>query len=257
MAGQLSHHDYVEVIGETHKTGRSRTERCWNRYYAHVYERIVSGMLPSSRGTVLDVGTSYGHWLPFLRRAGFKTILGVEIDSGRATRARERGYDDVFNCDAAAVPLADRSCDVAVSNDVFVHILRLEDKIAVLREVERVLRPGGVFIVNHTMSRPYGFRGYHVDSYCSFLDLDGLLRLVVDNTGFEILDIKPTYYNWRHQKAPLSIRILRRLISLPGIARVLAWLDQRIASRHAIDDADTVYLLLGKPGGAVHQASRG
>lgn len=246
MTNQKTHHDFVGVIGETHKTGRNYQERRWNDYYAISYERIVAQMLEGTSGRVLDVGTSYGHWLSFLKAQGFSEILGVEIDPGRAEEARRAGYSTVFNSDASVLPIAEGSCDAAVSNDVFVHILRLEDKAAVLREVERVLRPGGIFVVNHAMSRPYGHTGYHVDQYCSFLDLDDWIRLIVESTDFEILDLKPTYYNWRKTLPPLGVRVLRRLVALPGMDRVLAWSDKHAGWRYPLDDADTVYVRLRK-----------
>ena len=94
---------------------------------------------------MLDIGTSHGNWLPLLRQFGFSTVLGVEVDAGRAEEARQAGYDDVYNCDARSVPRPAESIDVAVSNDVFVHILRGEDKAAVVPETERLLsgrKPG-------------------------------------------------------------------------------------------------------------------
>jgi SAM-dependent methyltransferase len=246
MTNQKTHHDFVDLIGETHKTGRHYLERRWNNYYATSYQRVVAQMLEGVSGTVLDVGTSYGHWLPFLKAQGFAEILGVEIDPGRAEHARRAGYSTVFNSDASVLPIADGICDAAVSNDVFVHILRMEDKKAVLREVERVLRPGGIFIVNHAMSRPFGYAGYHVEKYCSFLSLDDWIRLIVESTDFEIVDLKPTYYNWRSRSPTFCVRMLRRLVAVPGICQVLAWWDRRASWRYPLEESDTVYVCLRK-----------
>jgi SAM-dependent methyltransferase len=247
VAEQKSHYDFVKIIGETHKTTKSHREKRWNEYYDLSYQRIVAQMLAGTSGTVLDVGTSYGHWFPFLKTRGYSRILGVEIDANRAEQARRAGYDDVFNTDAATLPLPDNSCDAAVSNDVFVHILKLMDKVSVVREVERILRPGGIFVVNHTMSRAYGYDGYHVEGHCSFLDLDGWIKLIKRNTGFEIVDLKPSYYNWRNISPPLRVRLLRRLIDLPLVDRIVARWDRQNNWRYPIDEADTVYVRLRKP----------
>ena len=244
---QKSHYDFVKIIGETHKTTKSYREKRWNEYYDLSYKRVVAQMLAGTSGTVLDVGTSYGHWFPFLKKCGYSRILGVEIDAKRAEQARSAGYDEVFNTDAATLPLPDGSCDVAVSNDVFVHILRLADKASVMREVERVLRPGGIFVVNHTMSRAYGYEGYHVEGHCSFLDLDGWIQLIKRNTNLKIVDLKPSYYNWRNIAPPLGVRWLRRFIDLPLVDRVLAGWDRQNNWRYPMDDADTVYVRLRKP----------
>ena len=249
---QKSHHDYVHAIGETHKTAKNHRERRWNDYYSASYELVVDRMLTGTSGTILDVGTSYGHWLPFFKHHGYSRIVGAEIDPARAEQARRAGYDEVFNTDAASLPVADDSYDVAVSNDVFVHILRREDKTAVLREVERVLKPGGIFVVNHTMSRAYGYRRDHIEQYCSFLEFDSWIALIKYGSSFEILDFKPTYYNWRCRRPPFFVRLMRRLIDLPLVDQMLARWDRNNSWRYPIDEADTVYVRLRK-----HAAARG
>jgi ubiquinone/menaquinone biosynthesis C-methylase UbiE len=107
----------------------------------------------------------------------FHPILGVELDPQRAQQAKESGYDQVYNCDAVKIPLPDNSMDLSVSNDMFVHILELEHKIAVLKEMERVLKPGGIFILNHPMSRAFGFKDYHVQEYFSFPEIISYMKL--------------------------------------------------------------------------------
>jgi len=56
----------------------------------------------------------------------------------------------VLNEDAAALPLADWSVDVVLSNYCF-HHLRDAEKRTALREVRRVLRPGGRFVFGDMM----------------------------------------------------------------------------------------------------------
>ena len=139
-----THHDHLDRIGNTAATAVGYLEKRWNKYYLRTEQKTVSNLLKDEinpESTVLDVGTSHGNWLPFLRQSGFATILGVELDNKRAEQARQAGYDEVYNCDARSIPRAMNSIDAAVSNDVFVHILQMEDKIAVLHEIERLLRP--------------------------------------------------------------------------------------------------------------------
>lgn len=243
-----THRDYQSVIGETCATGTTYLERRANKYYFDTFKFCVKRMLGKwEKGAVLDVGTSHGNWFGFLKEAGFSKVFGVEIDAGRAALAQACGYEKVYVCDAANIPHPSGEIDAAVSNDVFVHILRLEDKIAVLKEVERLLRPGGAFVLNHAMSSAYGHQGYTVDGYCSFLSLNDFIDLVKNNTSFQITDIKPTYFMTRGGKRSLLDKLIIVLLMIPfggGLVRMLDFIRGTI---YRLEDSDTVYIKLVKP----------
>lgn len=246
----MTHRDYLEEIGNTAATATTWREKRWNHYYFMACRYVVARMLSESGvvfGTVLDIGTSHGNWLQFLRSQGFRSVQGVELHPGRAALARRAGYEIVHNCDAASIPLADSSVDVAVSNDVLVHVLRLEDKVAVLREAERVLRVGGALIFNHTMSRAFGLQGYQVVGHCSYLDLHELLELVQTGTSLRLLDIKPSYYSFADRKLPRSTELVRNALLLLPFGPFLRFLrDYAHARRLGLQHADSVYLRLAK-----------
>ena len=240
---EKTHYDYLPIIGGTHFTTITHSDKQWNQYYALCERHAVDTMIGRVKGgIVLDVGSSYGHWFSFLKHKGFDTILGVELDPQRAKIAQEAGYTQVFNCDASQIPYPSNTIDVAVSNDVFVHILRIEDKIAVLKEIERLLKPGGMFILNHAMSPAFGFRQYHVQEYCSFLTLHEFIALVLENTTMRISDIKPTYYNFRNPEPPRITQFLRRYITLPLIPKLLFFADYLRARDLSLEDSDYVYI---------------
>ncbi len=92
---------------------------------------------------VLDIGCGDGH---FASIAYEQKPLDVGIDVfARDLReaARRTGvYRKVMFASATALPFADASFNTVVSNCVIEHI---PDNAAVLREIARVLRPGGVF----------------------------------------------------------------------------------------------------------------
>lgn len=246
---ETTHWDNVERIGNTHFTTSRGADRNWNLYYFAVYTRVVEAMLAGERrDTVFDCGTSFGDWLPFLRSQGFRCVIGAEIDPGRASRARERGYDDVFVGDAAEAPYDDGSIDAVVSSDVFVHILRMEDKLKVLQRMRELLRPGGCMIVNHASIRSMELDGdYHVDEYVSFISLDRFLRLVQDEAGFAVEDIQPTYRHWRGQRPPRSVDLTRRFIGTPLGPRIAEFSDRLLGGRVLpIEESDAFYVKLRK-----------
>lgn len=91
--------------------------------------------------TVLDVGCGAG-MLALLKRKGV-TLTGVDLSDECVAAARRNGYDETLRSDLNALPFADASFDYVISLDVIGHILA-EEKDAVLAEIKRVLRPGGV-----------------------------------------------------------------------------------------------------------------
>ena len=91
--------------------------------------------------TVLDLGCGAGV-LALLKRKGV-TLAGVDLSSEGALASRRNGYDFTCAAELTRLPFADDSFDYAVSLDVLGHV-GFEEKDAVLSEIRRVLRPGGV-----------------------------------------------------------------------------------------------------------------
>ena len=107
-------------------------------------DHLLRHGLPAGRG--LDVGCGDGTIVEVLRRRGAADwqLVGVDPDPREAALAAAGGqYERVHTASAAEVPEPDASFDFAFSNSVLEHI---PDLPAVLREVARVLRPGGTLV---------------------------------------------------------------------------------------------------------------
>lgn len=100
-----------------------------------IYDNVRAG------SSVLDLGCGAG-MLALLKRKGI-TLTGVDLSPECAQAARRNGYDSTLSAELSHLPLADASFDYVVSLDVIGHV-GFEEKDAVLAEVRRVLRPGGV-----------------------------------------------------------------------------------------------------------------
>src|SRR5256714_8221328 len=100
-----------------------------------VYDNVRAG------SAVLDLGCGAG-MLALLKRKGV-TLAGVDLSPECALAARRNGYDAGVASELSRLPFADATFDYVVSLDVLGHI-SFEEKDAVLAEVRRVLRPGGV-----------------------------------------------------------------------------------------------------------------
>jgi len=93
---------------------------------------------------VLEIGSGTGGLLHTLIRRGHRA-RGVEINADLVAESR-RWFGDlpIRLVTGVALPFPDASFDVVVSFDVFEHI---PDSDAHLREVRRVLRPGGAYLI--------------------------------------------------------------------------------------------------------------
>ncbi len=101
-------------------------------------------------GRVLDVPCGWGRHTHLLADAGFDTT-GADLSEPLLRRAVADAPDRVRGfaaCDIRALPFADASFDGAIN--VFTSLglfLRDEDDLSALREIHRVLQPGGVFLL--------------------------------------------------------------------------------------------------------------
>ena len=95
--------------------------------------------------SLLDVGTGPGDFPARVRRSGHRgRIVGVDASAGMIDRARARCGDVQWSiADAQALPLADRSFDVVTARHMLYHV---PDVPRALREIKRVLTPGGRFL---------------------------------------------------------------------------------------------------------------
>ncbi|HEV7798948.1 MAG TPA: methyltransferase domain-containing protein [Pyrinomonadaceae bacterium] len=100
---------------------------------------IYDNVRPGSK--VLELGCGAG-MLALLKRKGV-VLTGVDLSNECALAARRNGYDATFLAALSSLPFAAASFDYVVSLDVLGHV-ESEEKDAVLAEIKRVLRAGGV-----------------------------------------------------------------------------------------------------------------
>jgi demethylmenaquinone methyltransferase/2-methoxy-6-polyprenyl-1,4-benzoquinol methylase len=154
---------------------------------------------------VVDLGCGTGDLSAGARDRGARSV-GVDLSIGMLAAARRRGDAPVLlRADAARLPLADASCDAAVSG----FALRNFDCIpAVLADCARVMRPGarialleidrpepGIFaalfdfyfrrvmpMLGAAISRGYAYR--YLASSTAYLPAWGELRGILERAGF-------------------------------------------------------------------------
>jgi ubiquinone/menaquinone biosynthesis C-methylase UbiE len=97
---------------------------------------------------VLDAGCGTGSNLLWLQRyAGDGKIYGIDISFQALQRSRQRGPERLVQASVTELPFDDSSFDLVTSFDVLVQLPTPGADVQAIREMYRVLRPGGIGFV--------------------------------------------------------------------------------------------------------------
>lgn len=124
---------------EVRKLAALEAGHWWYRERRHLLAEAIRGLTP---GRAVDIGAAGGGNTMVLRGAGWQATA-LEYGADGAEVAHERGLP-VLRSDATHLPLADDSQDLVVAFDLLEH---LDDDDAAVREVHRVLKPTGTYLV--------------------------------------------------------------------------------------------------------------
>lgn len=121
--------------------------RSFLNFYAESVEACRQSVLSAipREEILLDYGCADGELtMRFAERAGASKVLGVEVHERLAAAAAGRGIEVVAPVDGR-LPIDDGSVGAATANQLIEH---LADTDAFVREMRRVLRPGGTLVVS-------------------------------------------------------------------------------------------------------------
>ena len=133
----------------------------------HVWDLLIARKLslmarvlppPERAGLGIDLGCGLGRQTAEMRRRGF-AVVGVEPSVG-LLRQRRHGDAPVVAGDALQLPVRDGSVDFVFVVGVLHHLPGRDAQAQALREVARVLRPGGLLLVHESNPRNPLFRFY-------------------------------------------------------------------------------------------------
>jgi len=154
--------------------------------------RVLDGLIPR-RGKLLEVGSYCGIFLNRIRADGWE-VMGVEPDAAAAGYARQK-----FGLEISGHLLPDPNLpDDAFDAVVMLHVIEhMPDPSGNLREVCRVLKPGGVLVVETPRFDSLMFKllGRRERSVCNcnghiyFFTVPTLRRLLEKN-GFEVIRVE-------------------------------------------------------------------
>lgn len=199
----------------------------------------------SARLRLLDVGCGTGHQLAHWRAAGYDGA-GVDGSDAMLAEARQNNPEaELEQADVQRLPFPDASFDRVTSIEVLRY---LPDPSASIREMARVLRPGGICLA--TAAPAFSLNGYAVvNRIALMLPIGNLTRLKQFFTtsrrlrrqfldaGFSDVKVHGVYLgplSWIERLAPRRLsRALQR------------WepIDERIADRPVLRDVGNMFLV--------------
>ncbi|HKN83982.1 MAG TPA: class I SAM-dependent methyltransferase [Pyrinomonadaceae bacterium] len=110
-------------------------------------QRVGRWLSPDSR--ILDFGCGYGRCLGELFNSGYRNLIGFDFSPAMVATARTRFPEITFQeTQPSIILLPDTSVDGALLLSVLTCVPTDDGQRAILRELQRVLRPGGLLYIS-------------------------------------------------------------------------------------------------------------
>lgn len=109
-----------------------------------VVERFINSLEPGSIG--VDIGCGNGKYLGVRTITDGVLLIGNDRSSELVNIAAKRNHE-VMTCDGLSTPFRDSAFDFSLSIAVIHHFTTDERRLQAIRELVRVVRKGGLFIV--------------------------------------------------------------------------------------------------------------
>ncbi|MBV9782762.1 MAG: class I SAM-dependent methyltransferase [Acidisphaera sp.] len=194
-------------------------------WYRALHAR-VGDRLEGMRGRVLDAGCGTGGLMARLRaRRPELALVGLEWSLPAARRAAEKSGAPVACGSVNTLPFPAAAFDAAIAADVLCHQAVAPD--LALAELRRVLRPGGLLVVNMP-AYSWLLSAHDRRVHNRLRQTAGALRTMLRDAGFA----RPRAGYWNGLLLPLMIG--RRKLGRRGasdVARFPPWMD---ATLHAV-----------------------
>jgi SAM-dependent methyltransferase len=183
---------------------------------------IASRLDNKHKAAALDVGCGVGTFHPFVRGA-FQRLCGTDVSAASVAEARRANPDVEYETyDGEVLPYGDATFDLATAICVLHHVLPAQ-RVGFLREMRRVVRPGGlVCLIEHNPLNPFTRLAV---ARCEF-DRDAVLlhagrtRALMADVGLH--DARSQYFLLLPSAAPLARRVERGLRRIPLGAQYIA-----------------------------------
>lgn len=163
--------------------------------------RYRSQIVPHARGTVLEIGVGSGLNLPFYGH-GVEQLYGLDPSEELLAMARKKSRAIAIPIEFLAypgeeIPLDDKCIDTVVTTWT---LCSIPDPVKALREMRRVLKPGGILLfAEHGLAPEARVQGWQqflnplwsrITGGCN---LNRKMDRLIQTSGFRIVDLKTEY----------------------------------------------------------------
>jgi SAM-dependent methyltransferase len=222
------------------QTHRAEDRHWWYRGRRKVLARVLAELNLPHAARILDAGCGSGRNMVELARLG--TVTGVELSGTSVTLARERAVGEVIEGSVLDMPFETDSFDLAVSLDVIEH---LDQHLEALRELRRVVAPGGALLVTVPA---YGWLwsghdeiNHHFRRYTR-----RSLQGVAQQAGWQ--QARTTYFNSLLLPVAIVLRALERLNTKTTESSLDLWVPPEPVNRLLELPLDLEAALIGRGG---------
>lgn len=182
---------------------------------------------------ILDSGCGTGGMLSWLARYNESGLFGLDVAPEAVSFCQQRGYQEIVQASAIDLPFPDAAFDLVTSFDVLVQLPGKSSDVIAMREMHRVLRPGGVAFVRVPAYR-WMMSGHDKALGTQRRYTRPELATKLTDSGFRV--IRATYAN----AFLLPLAIVRRLVlkrvgladsgsDVKPLPKSLAWLNGVLA----------------------------
>jgi len=174
-----------------------------------LFLRLLEQELPAGRLDILDFGCGTGAFLEHLERFG--AVSAVDSDPSAVAFCHARGRGEVqLVPPGTPLPFADDAFDLVTTLDVIEHV---DDDVAALAELRRVLRPGGRLLVAVPAFMFLWGKQDEVSHHRRRYTARSLRRALAES-GFRV--DRTSYFNTVLFPPIAAVRLGRRLLRRPG-----------------------------------------
>jgi SAM-dependent methyltransferase len=184
------------------QTHRAEDRHWWYRGRRSVLDRVIDDLHLPARAEILDAGCGSGRNMIEFARHG--TVTGVELSEASVRIARERQAGEVIEGSVLEMPFELGRFDLAASLDVIEH---LDDDLAALRELRRVVKPGGTLLVT-VPAYQWLWSGHDIVNHHYRRYTRRTLQRVGEQAGWK--QMRTTYFNSLLLPAAILLRVLDR-----------------------------------------------
>jgi SAM-dependent methyltransferase len=184
------------------QTHQAEDRHWWYRGRRNVLERVIADLRLPARARILDAGCGSGRNMVEFARHG--TVTGIELSATSVRLAREREAGEVVEGSVLEMPFDADAFDLAASLDVIEH---LQDDLQALRELRRVVAPGGSLLVT-VPAYQWLWSGHDEINHHHRRYTRRSLQRIGEQAGWQ--QVRTTYFNSLLLPAAILLRVLDR-----------------------------------------------